>query len=129
MFLYYNRHSVFLGNEIANKSSLQVILSAGALNSPHILFHSGIGPRRMLEDFGIHVVADLPVGQNMRNHLGITMEFILSKMENKRDLDWNVLTEYLLKRDGPMSSTGITQVFQYIINLCNPSLVITLVRI
>ncbi|CAG5044085.1 unnamed protein product [Parnassius apollo] len=87
----------------------EVILSAGALNTPHILFHSGIGPRRMLEKHGISVVADLPVGQNLRNHIGMTLYFTLKKIENRRVLDWSVLTEYLLKGEGPMSSTGITQ--------------------
>ncbi|XP_068623869.1 glucose dehydrogenase [FAD, quinone]-like [Battus philenor] len=90
-------------------ASKEVILSAGALNSPHILFHSGIGPRHMLEEFDIPVVVDLPVGQSLLNHFGVTIDFVLTKHKHKRVLDWSVLTEYLLNRDGPMSSTGITQ--------------------
>ncbi|MDA0770089.1 MAG: GMC oxidoreductase, partial [Chloroflexi bacterium] len=47
----------------------EVVLSAGAIGSPHLLMLSGIGPREQLETYGIAVVRDVPgVGQNMRDH-------------------------------------------------------------
>ena len=47
----------------------RVVLSAGALKSPHILMLSGVGPRDQLEQHGISVVAESPgVGQNLFNH-------------------------------------------------------------
>ncbi|KAI8442158.1 hypothetical protein MSG28_005766 [Choristoneura fumiferana] len=87
----------------------RVILSAGALNSPHILLHSGIGPGKTLEKFNIPLLADLPVGKNLRNHVGMTFYFILTNLNNTRELDWSVLTQYLLNAEGPMTSTAITQ--------------------
>jgi choline dehydrogenase-like flavoprotein len=46
----------------------QVILSAGAVHSPTILLRSGVGPAGDLQDLGIDVVADLPVGRGLQDH-------------------------------------------------------------
>ena len=47
----------------------EIILSAGAIGSPHILMLSGVGPADQLRSVGIPVVHDLPgVGQNLRDH-------------------------------------------------------------
>ena len=47
----------------------EIILSAGAIGSPHILMLSGVGPAAPLSDLGIPVVHDAPgVGQNLRDH-------------------------------------------------------------
>lgn len=48
----------------------EVLLTAGALWSPHLLLRSGIGPADHLADYGIEVRADLPVGSTMSDHLG-----------------------------------------------------------
>ena len=47
----------------------EVILSAGAFDSPRLLLLSGIGPAARLERLGIEPVADLPVGENLIDHL------------------------------------------------------------
>ncbi|MEE3167614.1 MAG: GMC oxidoreductase, partial [Chloroflexota bacterium] len=47
----------------------QIVLSAGAIASPHILMLSGVGPAGQLKKHGIEVVHELPgVGQNLRDH-------------------------------------------------------------
>ena len=47
----------------------EIILSAGAICSPHLLMLSGVGPQDQLRNFGIPVVHHLPgVGQNLRDH-------------------------------------------------------------
>ena len=47
----------------------EIVLSAGAIGSPHILMLSGVGPSSHLSDIGIPVVHDAPgVGQNLRDH-------------------------------------------------------------
>ena len=47
----------------------EIILSAGAIGSPHILLLSGVGPAAQLTRLGVPVVRDLPgVGQNLRDH-------------------------------------------------------------
>ena len=53
----------------------EVIVSSGAIHSPHILMLSGIGPAAHLRDFGIAVAHDLPgVGQNYRDHLALAVK-------------------------------------------------------
>nr|MCW1960019.1 GMC family oxidoreductase N-terminal domain-containing protein [Mycobacterium sp.] len=46
----------------------RVVLSAGAIESAHLLLVSGIGPAEMLAALGIPVIADLPVGRNCQDH-------------------------------------------------------------
>jgi choline dehydrogenase len=48
----------------------EVIVSAGSINSPKLLKHSGVGPVAELREHGIALVHDLPgVGENLQDHL------------------------------------------------------------
>lgn len=58
------------------RAGREVLLSAGALQSPQILMLSGIGPADHLKSLGISVVLDRPeVGANLQDHLDYTMIF------------------------------------------------------
>ncbi|WP_410620960.1 GMC family oxidoreductase [Amycolatopsis sp. cmx-8-4] len=58
-----------IGGEPRELSADLVVLAAGALASPAILLRSGVGPADELAALGIDVVADLPVGRNLHDHL------------------------------------------------------------
>ena len=52
------------------RAGREIILSAGAVNSPQLLQLSGLGPAALLRSLGIEVVRDIPpVGQNLQDHL------------------------------------------------------------
>jgi len=54
----------------------QIILSSGAIGSPHLLLRSGIGPAAQLQSVGVPVLYALPgVGQNLRDHPSATVLF------------------------------------------------------
>lgn len=87
----------------------EVILSAGAVNSPQILQLSGIGPAALLKSHGIKVVVDAPVGENLQDHLQIRAVFkvkgtrTLNTLANSLFGKAKIGAEYLFKRSGPMS--------------------------
>jgi len=57
----------------ANK---EIIVCAGAINSPQILMLSGIGDSKDLESLGIDIVYDIPeVGKNLQDHLEIYLQY------------------------------------------------------
>jgi len=73
------------GGDVAIASAKkEVLLAAGAVHTPQILQLSGIGPREVLEEVGIEVVADLPgVGQNFHDQPSIIIPY-----EGKRWVIW-----------------------------------------
>ncbi|MFE9398042.1 GMC family oxidoreductase [Streptomyces flavidovirens] len=57
------------GEEVLVEASREVLVCAGAVDTPRLLLHSGIGPKKDLEALGIPVVLDLPgVGENLLDH-------------------------------------------------------------
>jgi choline dehydrogenase-like flavoprotein len=57
------------------RASREVIISAGSLGSPRLLMLSGVGHPAHLREHGIKVVADLPVGDNLHDHLFVPMSY------------------------------------------------------
>ena len=72
----------------------QIVLAAGALDSPRILLRSGIGPAEELRSLGIEVVVDSPdVGKNLHDHLLSPVIFATERREI----------------EPPIPGTGVTQ--------------------
>lgn len=97
------------GQTVRVRARREVVLSAGAINSPQILQLSGIGPAELLKSHGIEVLVDAPVGENLQDHLQIRAVFKVNGTRTLNTLAGNLFgkamigLEYLLKRSGPMS--------------------------
>ena len=64
------------GGKVFQIAADRVVLSTGAIRSPHLLMLSGIGPEQQLRQYGISTVCDLPgVGENLWNHLSAQTTF------------------------------------------------------
>jgi choline dehydrogenase len=64
------------GKSFTVRANQEVILSAGAINSPQILLRSGVGPSGEIKPHGLEMVHELPgVGQNLQDHLGVVSQF------------------------------------------------------
>lgn len=93
----------------------EVILCAGALQSPQLLQLSGVGPAALLRRFGIGVVRDLPgVGENLQDHLQIRLIYEtrqpITTNDQLRTLHGRAAMglQWLLFRGGPLA-VGINQ--------------------
>lgn len=65
------------------RAAREVVLAAGAFGSPQLLMLSGVGPAAHLREHGIEVHADLPVGDNLHDHMFVPMTFIMDTARNK----------------------------------------------
>lgn len=89
-------------------ASRDIILAAGAIESPKLLQLSGIGPAGLLTSLGIDVVAEArDVGRNLREHLYLPVEFRVASGSLNRQfagprLALNVL-RYAVLRQGPLT--------------------------
>jgi 4-pyridoxate dehydrogenase len=63
------------GATVQAAASREVIVSAGAFSTPHLLMLSGIGPAAHLREVGVAPVVDLPVGRNLQDHLAVFLSF------------------------------------------------------
>ena len=99
------------GQELVTvRATREVLLCAGAVNSPQLLQLSGIGPGALLHQHGIEVVHELPgVGANLQDHLQIRSVYKVRGVPTLNTLasSWwgkaRIGLQYLLSRSGPMS--------------------------
>jgi choline dehydrogenase len=93
----------------------EIILAAGAVQSPQLLQLSGIGDAKMLAEYGLPVVTNCPgVGQNLQDHLQTrVIQCCTQPLTINDDLKsiWRQISmglHYALNRSGPMAA-GINQ--------------------
>ena len=57
--------------------------AAGVFGSPQLLMLSGVGPAAHLREHGIDVVADLPVGDNLHDHMFVPLTYVMKSARNR----------------------------------------------
>ncbi|AHC25817.1 MULTISPECIES: GMC family oxidoreductase [Mycobacteriaceae] len=98
------------GRQVDVRARREVILSAGAIGSPHLMQASGLGPAGLLAAHQIPVRVDLPgVGENLQDHLQLRTVYRIQGARTVNTLYRNLITragmglQYLLTRSGPMT--------------------------
>lgn len=95
------------GEHIRVRATREVIVAAGAINTPKLLMLSGIGEQEALQKHVIEPICLLEVGKNLQNHIqfpGIFYSFPHTQVEEPH-LTKN-LVEYLTHFSGPLSHSG-----------------------
>ena len=101
------------------KAKREVILCGGAINSPHLLMVSGIGPAQHLQESGVAVAHDLPgVGQNLQDHFQARITYRCRYPVTLNDVmmsKWRMMLaglQYATQRRGPLTiSAGQVGIF------------------
>jgi len=101
------------GNTFKIQSRRGIVLTAGAINSPHLLMLSGIGQSEQLKRQGIPVRWNSrEVGRNLRDHLGVRVITRIKPsitVNNDFKRPWRLLKyglQYAISRTGPLSMGG-----------------------
>lgn len=99
---------------IQNKKD--IILSAGAIQSPQLLLASGIGPRYILQDLGIKIIAEVPgVGRNLHDHLNMPLYVSLEQpvsLNIDKIMTFQQFYNYIFNQNGYLSTTPIAGILK-----------------
>ncbi|XP_052257319.1 glucose dehydrogenase [FAD, quinone]-like [Dreissena polymorpha] len=114
--VYYIKH----GSKFYVKARREIIISGGTINTPQLLLLSGIGPSDHLKEKNIPVITDLPVGQNLQDHLYIPL---LSHINQSLSITIDDVESYWMKLRFSLQGKGIyststldTSAFLHLVN-------------
>ena len=100
------------GRKITVRARKEVILCAGTIGSPQLLMLSGIGPKAHLQEHGIRVIKNAPVGENLMDHVPYGgLIFLMNQstpllVPNLFNPTFPYMQNYLSRREGPFTSFG-----------------------
>ncbi|XP_015112865.1 glucose dehydrogenase [FAD, quinone] [Diachasma alloeum] len=115
------------GRKCTVHANREVILSAGAIQSPQLLMLSGVGPREHLEDVGVRVIEDSPgVGRNLQDHIAIGgMTYLIDPPTGDNSpygfscvlpklLTYYSIKEFIVNKTGPLHTVPACEVMAFI---------------
>lgn len=95
----------------------EVVVCAGAINSPQLLMVSGIGPKEHLQDLGIQVVENLQVGYNLQDHVAfVGAAFTYGSPQSNSAIELQMFDDlylYLTRRKQLGSLAGLDSVLYF----------------
>lgn len=103
--------------ELTATAKKEVILSAGAVNTPQLLLLSGVGPEAELKKHNINVIRDLPVGENLQDH--VIVPYIMGfHRSTAKELTIQELADavymYSQHNMGPLAALGATDLVAFL---------------
>ncbi|XP_053947969.1 glucose dehydrogenase [FAD, quinone]-like [Anastrepha ludens] len=102
----------------------ELVLSAGAIESPKLLMLSGVGPAEHLQELRIPLIHNLPIGDNLNDHVQVMLfikfnEHIARPVMTADNLDSTY--NYLIHQNGSLASQGTASLTGFINTLKNGS--------
>ncbi|CAH1275225.1 unnamed protein product [Diabrotica balteata] len=97
------------------KAKKEIILSAGAINSPQVLMLSGLGPKKHLQELGIPLIKNLPVGHNLEDHVvhtGFDVSLKLESLLTNNKLE--TIYKYFRYNEGELATISMTNLLNFI---------------
>ena len=87
----------------------EIILSAGSINTAQLLMLSGVGPSDHLKSMGIPLVANLPVGNNLQDHIYPGVHFTVDEkvsLIQRRVVNLPNILKYFASGRGLLTALG-----------------------
>jgi choline dehydrogenase len=88
------------------RAEREVILCAGTYHSPQLLMLSGVGPPAALEPLGMECLHELPVGQNLQDHLMLSFVVFTDRGSLISSATPEAFAQYESEGRGPITSNG-----------------------
>lgn len=110
----YGVKYTYLDDTYYARAKKGVILSAGAIGTPKILLLSGIGPKKHLKSIGITPKIDLPVGENLQDHVTTGFDLVLLNQSLGLGIEEMMspfsMWSYFINGKGPWTTAGCENV-------------------